>query len=455
MAPSTRSGSCRMKILFLAPQPSSRCGDAAGRPPHGAGARPPRPPGGPPERSRRRARSHSGVRHLRSLRLPSAAEGRPSWPRCCSTCLSWGKRSGEWPPAVRRRARGRGSGAPGGAVHSAAGRAPVADVDSSIPDQLRHSASPGVRPPVAAEALERRAAVARRRCHRVHELDRRRARRAPQAGSSRSRTRRSWTATLRHRKRSRPCGTRLGLPPFPWSSTRAFEPLQGVRPPRGRRSLGSEACFLFMGGEPAEIDALKVRTATQGTATRCIFSGKRTALRVAVFLPWSDVLVSPRRPGQNTPFKVFTYLARGAALVAAAPTIPSSSTIPWPFSWSRLPKACGGIRQALADPPRRGTGRAGPGPHRREYSPAVYAKRWPGLRGDRRLRPRTLARCGRPGLARLERSWTSSPWASGGDGEPPTPQQLRPRGRVGATGRLSGGRTVYSERRFPGRLPAS
>ena len=49
---------------------------------------------------------------------------------------------------------------------------------------------------------------------------------------------------------------------------------------------------------------------------RTIFSGQRPPSELPLFLAVADVLVSPRAKGQNTPFKIFTYIASGKPLVA-------------------------------------------------------------------------------------------------------------------------------------------
>jgi glycosyltransferase involved in cell wall biosynthesis len=72
-----------------------------------------------------------------------------------------------------------------------------------------------------------------------------------------------------------------------------------------------EARFVFMGGEPAEIDALRSRA-----PANCVFAGKRPVSELPAFLGLADLLASPRTRGVNLPFKVYTYLASGKPLVA-------------------------------------------------------------------------------------------------------------------------------------------
>jgi glycosyltransferase involved in cell wall biosynthesis len=83
-----------------------------------------------------------------------------------------------------------------------------------------------------------------------------------------------------------------------------------------------------------------------------VFVGKRPPTELPAFLGLADVLVSPRRAGRNTPFKVYTYLASGKPLVATA--IPTHTQLlhggiatlvePTPEGLAA------GIRGVLADP---------------------------------------------------------------------------------------------------------
>ena len=93
-----------------------------------------------------------------------------------------------------------------------------------------------------------------------------------------------------------------------------FEPYQGVDLLVDAAAHVPGAEFLFMGGEPAEIAAMRARAAAAGAP--CVFAGKRPVGELPAFLALADVLVSPRRTGVNTPFKVYTYLASGKPLVA-------------------------------------------------------------------------------------------------------------------------------------------
>jgi glycosyltransferase involved in cell wall biosynthesis len=95
-----------------------------------------------------------------------------------------------------------------------------------------------------------------------------------------------------------------------------FEPYQGVDLLVDAAAHVGRAQFVLMGGEPSEIEALRARAATVDVLSRCIFTGKRPPKDLPAFMELADVLVSPRRRGQNTPFKVYTYLASGKPVVA-------------------------------------------------------------------------------------------------------------------------------------------
>ena len=129
-----------------------------------------------------------------------------------------------------------------------------------------------------------------------------------------------------------------------------FEPYQGVDLLVDAAARLTGAQFLFMGGEPAEIARMAARAAASGA--RCVFAGKRPVSELPLFLAAADVLVSPRRTGANTPFKVYTYLASGKPVVA---TRIATHTQLLDDSLAVLTEPtpeglASGVRRALADP---------------------------------------------------------------------------------------------------------
>jgi glycosyltransferase involved in cell wall biosynthesis len=325
-----------------------------------------------------------GVRHLRSLRLPV---GRVKAGASLAKMLLDVPFVAE---AVLRLASGRYDvvHAVEEAAHLIAPfarllRVPlVMDVDSSIPDQLRYSGFATRGPILAlAEALEshalRHAAAVVTVCASLTEGVKGRVGDArvfqvedPPLTERADLPTGEEVAALRRE---------LGLSDLPvvlYSGN--FEPYQGVEMLVDASPLVAGAQFLFMGGEPDEIETLRARARSLGTQSRCMFSGKRPPSRLPEFLAVADLLVSPRSRGENTPFKVFTYLASGRPLVATR--IPSHTQLlsdETAFLVESTPEGLAeGIREALGDPPgARARAEQGHALIERAYSTARYREK--------------------------------------------------------------------------------
>jgi len=157
-----------------------------------------------------------------------------------------------------------------------------------------------------------------------------------------------------------------------------FEPYQGVDLLVDAAALVPEARFLFMGGEESDVEGLKARASAAGVAERCRFSGKRPPSELPAFLGLADVVVSPRSRGENTPFKIFTYLASGKPLVATR-IATHTQLLDDALAILVEPTPSGlasGIRRALADP-EDAAARAARGRDLvdREYGPARHAEK--------------------------------------------------------------------------------
>ena len=265
-----------------------------------------------------------GVRHLRSLRLP-VGHVRPGF--------SLAKLLLDGPfvlEAALRLMRGRYDvvHAVEEAAHLVAplarllGRPYVVDIDSSIPEQLEAGRFPLRRPLAAlARALEtfalRHAAAAVTVCGSLSEGVRRVAPETrvfqiedpPLLDASASATP-AEIAALR---------SALGLGPGAVALYSGnLEPYQGVELLIDAARHLPDVQIVLMGGEPREIAALKARARDIGAAHRIVCAGRRPPSELPAFLGLADVLVSPRREGRNTPFKIYTYLASGKPLVATA-----------------------------------------------------------------------------------------------------------------------------------------
>jgi glycosyltransferase involved in cell wall biosynthesis len=263
-----------------------------------------------------------GVRHLRSLRLPvGRVKAGPSVAKLVLDVPFVAE-------AVARLALGRYDvvHAVEESAHLVAPfarlfRVPlVVDVDSSIPDQLRYSGFARRGPlPWLADTLEthalRHAAAAVTVCSSLTDGVRRRAPdlpvfqvEDPPLVDARELAPEPSVESLR-----RELG--LGAGPVVLYSGN-FEPYQGVELLLEATPRVPGAQFVLMGGRAAEIEALRSRARELGAAASVFFSGTRPPEELGRFLALATVLVSPRIKGENTPFKIYTYLASGKPIVA-------------------------------------------------------------------------------------------------------------------------------------------
>jgi glycosyltransferase involved in cell wall biosynthesis len=74
--------------------------------------------------------------------------------------------------------------------------------------------------------------------------------------------------------------------------------------------------FVAVGGDPASVAAYQARVKALGLAAQVEFVGARPLSQLGALLAQADVLVSPRLLGQNTPMKLYSYLAAGKAVLA-------------------------------------------------------------------------------------------------------------------------------------------
>ena len=268
----------------------------------------------------------------------------------------------------------------------------VVDVDSSIPDQLRRVRLRRARPAAVGGGApgEARPAARGGRDHRVRQPDgggagaRAAGPRLPGGGPA-----------ARGRGRARRAG---GRGPAPVARHRPGPRRALLRQPRAlpgrrrccwrrRRRCRRRGSSSWAASRPP-IEALKARAGAG--AARTVFAGQRPPAELPSFLALADVLVSPRLHGENTPFKVYTYLASGRPLVATRlPT--HTQLLDDSIAFLVEPTAtglAGGIRAVLADPveaaQRAARGRA---LIERDYSPRATPRRW--LARTRRWRPRS------------------------------------------------------------------
>jgi len=77
-----------------------------------------------------------------------------------------------------------------------------------------------------------------------------------------------------------------------------------------------EARFIIIGGSPAQIDDRKRQLAADGAEGAVTFVGKVPPDVLPDYLAASDILLSPRLSGVNTPLKLLDYFKAGGAIVA-------------------------------------------------------------------------------------------------------------------------------------------
>lgn len=100
--------------------------------------------------------------------------------------------------------------------------------------------------------------------------------------------------------------------------TGTFEPYQGLdlltEAAALLRRSHPDARVLVVGGTAAQVDRARARAARSGSPL--IFAGQRPPQEIPSFVTASDILVSPRISGTNTPLKIYSYLRSGRPIVA-------------------------------------------------------------------------------------------------------------------------------------------
>ncbi len=74
--------------------------------------------------------------------------------------------------------------------------------------------------------------------------------------------------------------------------------------------------FILVGGKPEQVEHYRKRTRDLSVDEHFVFTGSVPPEEVPVYIQHSDVLVSPRLEGNNTPLKIYSYLRSGKPIVA-------------------------------------------------------------------------------------------------------------------------------------------
>ncbi len=77
-----------------------------------------------------------------------------------------------------------------------------------------------------------------------------------------------------------------------------------------------EAIFILVGGSPEQIESYRKQTEGLGLRDHFVFTGQVWPNLIPLFVELSDMLVSPRIHGTNTPLKIYSYLRSGRPIVA-------------------------------------------------------------------------------------------------------------------------------------------
>lgn len=81
---------------------------------------------------------------------------------------------------------------------------------------------------------------------------------------------------------------------------------------------GGDADLIIAGGKDADVKRYQEQAVTWGIQTQTRFLGHQPVSRMAALFEAADILVSPRIKGNNTPMKIYSYLASGKAILATA-----------------------------------------------------------------------------------------------------------------------------------------
>jgi len=130
-----------------------------------------------------------------------------------------------------------------------------------------------------------------------------------------------------------------------------------------------------VGGAPADLERYRGRAAALGIDGRVRFLGPRPVQALGGLLAQADILVSPRVQGENTPMKIYSYLASGRCTLATdiashTQALDESCAVLAPPEPAALAAA---LRRLAADAAlRESLGRAGAQRARERYSPEAY-----------------------------------------------------------------------------------
>lgn len=74
--------------------------------------------------------------------------------------------------------------------------------------------------------------------------------------------------------------------------------------------------LIIIGGTERDIKEYKKLAKTSGISDRVYFAGHKPIEKLSGYLEQADILISPRKTGNNTPLKIYSYMAANKAIVA-------------------------------------------------------------------------------------------------------------------------------------------
>jgi glycosyltransferase involved in cell wall biosynthesis len=77
-----------------------------------------------------------------------------------------------------------------------------------------------------------------------------------------------------------------------------------------------DARLVLAGGRADQVERARIQARSAGIGAVTVFAGERPASEIPSYLLTSNVLVSPRSRGTNTPLKIYQYLRSGKPIVA-------------------------------------------------------------------------------------------------------------------------------------------
>ncbi|MDP7238689.1 MAG: glycosyltransferase [Candidatus Latescibacteria bacterium] len=102
--------------------------------------------------------------------------------------------------------------------------------------------------------------------------------------------------------------------------TGTFEPYQGldllIRAVKIVARSYSDVLFILVGGSKQQVSHYKAKVKESEVGDNVVFTGQVSPKLIPRFVELTDILVSPRLRGNNTPLKIYSYLRSGKPIVA-------------------------------------------------------------------------------------------------------------------------------------------